>query len=171
MQNFNSYDAVKKLTEVGVPEQQASEIINAILNSKETETGKPATKEPDNKLEQGITLVTKDIEILKDQVASKFEISELKTDLIEQNSAIKQEIASVKEQIKLEIINFRDEIKQEVSSFKNEIKNEISNTKQEVIAVKSEISVIKSDILKWITPLFIGIIASIIASILFKKYS
>ncbi|MBA8666736.1 DUF1640 domain-containing protein [Holosporaceae bacterium 'Namur'] len=167
MKAFNSYDAVKKLTDRGVPEDQASEIINAIMVSKEHDSSNDTANNQGTKVEQELALIRKDIEILRSEIATKSELSEIKTELVEINSELKQDIANTKSEIKQEIndsinelkqdtANTKSEIKQEIDDSASELKQDISSAKQEATEAKLEFKEIKRDLLKWIIPLFVA---------------
>ncbi|WP_039457277.1 coiled-coil domain-containing protein [Candidatus Jidaibacter acanthamoebae] len=173
MKAFNSYDAVKKLTDRGVPEDQASEIINAIMVSKEHSSTNDTANNQGTKVEQELALIRKDIEILRSEIATKSELSEIKTELVEINSELKQDIANTRVEIKQEINDSVNELKQEIASTKaeikqgiidstNQLKQDISSAKQEAFEAKLEIKEIKRDFLKWIIPFFIAFAVVII---------
>ena len=141
--NFDSYEAVKRLNRVGIPEEHASEIIHAIMNGREYDLSRFATTEQVTKLEHST----------KEQISAlKHELSEFKFEITDQLAQFKLETAEQFARIEQEIAL----IKKEIEYIKKEMV-----TKADLGIIRTEIHQVKFDILKWILPFLIGIIIAI----------
>ena len=90
------------------------------------------------------------------QLATKEQLVDLKKDISDFRAELKQDDIELKSELKQDTANLKTELKQDITELKIELK-------QDVAELKTEIANIKYDILKWIIPMFIGIIASIIS--------
>lgn len=117
--SFDSHALVKVLIAEGLNEPVAEAIINAIKVSRDNDFSRLVSKEQ-------VSLLEKDIETLRDNVASK-------TDLIE-----------VRNELKNEIIEVRNELKNEINEVRNELKNEINEVRKDIELIRKEV-VIKAD--------------------------
>jgi CRISPR/Cas system CMR subunit Cmr6 (Cas7 group RAMP superfamily) len=106
--SFDSHALVKVLIAEGLNEPVAEAIINAIKVSRDNDFSRLVSKEQ-------VSLLEKDIETLRDNVASK-------TDLIE----------------------VRNELKNEINEVRNELKNEINEVRKDIELIRKEV-VIKAD--------------------------
>ena len=116
---FDTHSAVKKLISAGVAEKQAEEIINVIRTSQDTDLSKLVSKEQ-------FSLLERDFENFKDIVATKADISDLRTEL-------KTEIGNLRTELKTEIGDLRTELKTEIADLRTELKTEIHTTKNDTI--------------------------------------
>ena len=106
--SFDSHALVKVLIAEGLNEPVAEAIINAIKVSRDNDFSRLVSKEQ-------VSLLEKDIETLRDNVASK-------TDLIE----------------------VRNELKNEINEVRNELKNELNEVRKDIELIRKEV-VIKAD--------------------------
>ena len=128
--SFDSHALVKVLIAEGLNEPVAEAIINAIKVSRDNDFSRLVSKEQ-------VSLLEKDIETLRDNVASK-------TDLIEVRNELKNEIIEVRNELKNEIIEVRNELKNEINEVRNELKNEINEVRKDIELIRKEV-VIKAD--------------------------
>jgi gas vesicle protein len=81
-----------------------------------------------------------------DQLATKSDIAELRTDL-------KTEIAGLRSDLKAEIAEVRSVLKAEIAEVRSDLKTEIADVRSDLRAVElrleTKIESVKSDILKW----------------------
>lgn len=87
-----------------------------------------------------LALVKKDVEYIKEQMATKSDIKDLKIDMA----------------------NLRSELKSDISNLRSELKDDISD-------LKDDIAHFKSDIIKWIVGTQMSTLAIVIAIIAFLK--
>jgi phenylalanyl-tRNA synthetase alpha subunit len=105
--SFDSHALVKVLIAEGLNEPVAEAIINAIKVSRDTDFSRLVSKEQ-------VSLLEKDIETLRDNVASK-------TDLIEVRNELKNEINEVKTELKSEITEVKNELRKDIELIRKEI--------------------------------------------------
>jgi len=152
--SFDTHKYIKELQASGFNEKQAEVIIKSLLESRDYDLSKLATRE---------------------------QVNEIKSDLQKEISAVREQIAKIENNIELihkDIEKFatREQvanIEKELEKFATreqliEVKSEI---KEEINATREQITKIENNILKWMIPFFLGIIVSIIgiiATILIK---
>lgn len=86
---FDTHAAVEALIGKGVQKEQAEIFVRIVQESKDSELGKLASKEQ-------VALLEKDFEHMKESVATKADLAEVKTEL-------KTEMAEMKAELKAEI--------------------------------------------------------------------
>ncbi len=138
--SFDTYEAVKRLCSSGVPEKQAEEIVHTILNAKEYDLSRLATKEQiaivESYIKEQINSLKKDVALIKQEV-----------DYLKANMATKADLATLRSQLKEDLATLRSELKEDITGLKTEMAN------------------VKYDIMKWMIPLFISVLGSAIATI------
>jgi hypothetical protein len=140
--SFDTHKHIKALIAQGMQEAQAETIVSTIVESKEFDLSKLATKEQ-------LALVQKDIDSLKKDI-----------EYIKNNTATKEELHNV-----------RIELKKDNQLLKQELKAEIANIKFDLASLRAEVSSVKFDILKWIIPFMLTntiAILGIIVAVFFR---
>ena len=129
MLTFNTLEYVETLIASGVPSEQAKAQAKALSK---------VSWSPD--------------------VATKIDVSDLKTELKSDISELKVNISELKTELKSDI----SELKVNISELKTELKGDISNLKDDMSNLKNDVSNLKTELIRW----FIGIGFSI-AGIMF----
>ncbi|MBA8667348.1 DUF1640 domain-containing protein [Holosporaceae bacterium 'Namur'] len=129
---FDTHKYVKELQGTGFNESQAEVIVRSLLESREYNFSKLATRDQ--------------LTMLENSMNNRFENVDKEIKRVEERFI--SEITTAKNEFKTEIFSVKNELKAEVLSFKNELKAEISNA--------------QLTILKWIIPCFITTIGMII---------
>jgi chromosome segregation ATPase len=130
MHTFDTHKYVKELQDTGFDEHQAEVIVKSLLESRDYDASKLATKEQ-------IFVLEKDIKSIEEDIKS-----------------IEEDIKSMKEELKS--IRVEMATKDELKSLRDEMKNFV--TKDEFYSyVRSETTAVKTDILKWMIPMFLAI--------------
>jgi chromosome segregation ATPase len=130
MHTFDTHKYVKELQATGFDEHQAEVIVKSLLESRDYDASKLATKEQ-------IFVLEKDIKSIEEDIKS-----------------IEEDIKSMKEELKS--IRVEMATKDELKSLRDEMKNFV--TKDEFYSyVRSETTAVKTDILKWMIPMFLAI--------------
>ena len=121
---FDTHKYIKNLQETGFNERQAEVLVKSLLESRDFDLSILATRE---------------------------QVSKVKSDLQQEISATRAQIAEVK-----------SDLQQEISQLDNKLSGEIS-------ATRAQIAEVKVDILKWMIPLMFTIIA-LVASLMIKLF-
>jgi protein subunit release factor A len=137
---IDTYAFIKRLRDNGLPEIQAQVIIQAILDSREYDLSTLVTKEQFNALQNEVALIRQDIVHIRSVMATKSDIAE----------------------IRIEISELKSEMKSDIAELRNELKSDIAE-------IKVSIADIKTDILKWIVPLFIAMLGMMVTILLRTK--
>lgn len=99
---FNTHSVVKKLIAKGFIESQAEEIVDAILEGRNSDLSQLATKEQLIEVQKNIALLKKDFESMKHEIAAKAtkgQVSELKSEMGINNEKIMTEIEKIRTEI------------------------------------------------------------------------
>jgi chromosome segregation ATPase len=137
MHTFDTHKYVKELQATGFDEHQAEVIVKSLLESRDYDASKLATKEQIFVLEKDIKSIEEDIKSIEEDIRS-----------------IEEDIKSMKEELKS--IRVEMATKDELKSLRDEMKNFV--TKDEFYSyVRSETTAVKTDILKWMIPMFLAI--------------
>ena len=131
--NFDTHKHIKALIAQGLKESQAEAIIATVIEGKESDLAKYATKEQFVFLKNEIELIKKEIDYIKANMVTKSEF---------------------------EI--FKGEIRAELKTFKGEIKTEIAVLRSEIASVKFDILKWIMPIMLTNTVAILGLIISIL---------
>lgn len=136
---FNALEYIRNLEAVGVGRDQAEVHVQLVLDAIGEEL---ATKQDIADLKSEISGV---------RMGLKAEIigvrTELKAEIAELRSELKAEIAGVRSELKAEISELRSELKVEIAGVRSELKTEIAEVRSDVASVKTNIAELKSDLL------------------------
>ncbi len=137
MHTFDTHKYVKELQATGFDEHQAEVIVKSLLESRDYDASKLATKEQVFVLEKDVKALEKDVKSIEKDV----KILQQDVKLLEQDvKSIRVEMAT----------------KDDIKSLRDEMKNFV--TKDEFYSyVRSETTAVKTDILKWMIPMFLAI--------------
>jgi len=140
--NFDTYGAVKRLCEAGLQEKEAESIVLTIIDSREYDLSKVATKEQLTNVEREVASIRQDLnEVKQDLNGVKQDIAVMQQDIL----AIRQEAASNTALLQQEISSNAAFLQQAMTKF----------------ATREQMLEVKYDILRWILPLLIGIIIAV----------
>lgn len=137
MHTFDTHKYVKELQATGFDENQAEVIVKSLLESRDYDASKLATKEQVFVLEKDVKALEKDVKSIEKDV----KILQQDVKLLEQDvKSIRVEMAT----------------KDDIKSLRDEMKNFV--TKDEFYSyVRLETTAVKTDILKWMIPMFLAI--------------
>lgn len=146
--SFDTHKYIKALVAQGMQETQAEVIIDSIVDARDYDFSKLATKEQ-------MAVIQRDIEnIYKEMDSSKAEL--------------RKEISNTKIELRKEIENTKIELRKEIESVRIELKKDNELLRHEL---RAEIANVKYDILKWIIPLMLSntiAIFGIIVTMIYK---
>ncbi len=80
--SFDTHKYIKALVAKGMEEPQAELIISTIVETREFDLSKLATKEQFAKIENEILLIKKDISFMKENMATKADLATMKYDIL-----------------------------------------------------------------------------------------
>jgi predicted nucleic acid-binding Zn-ribbon protein len=100
---FDTHKYIKALVAQGMKEAQAETIVTTILESRDVDLSKFVTKDQFTKLQHEVDLIKQEIRYIKENMVTKAEFAEFRSD-------VKTEIAEIRSEIKTEIAEIRSEI-------------------------------------------------------------
>jgi|GEM_PF-1667383 len=137
--HFDTYKTVKHLCGVGLPEKEAEAIVHAIVvEAKDFDTARLASREQ--------------VQSLQKEMATREQFFEPQTELRE----VKVELE--KFATREELLEVKAELKEDIARVKAELK-------EDILRLEGKIEGFKFDILKWMIPLFLGLFASTLGTI------
>jgi hypothetical protein len=166
--SFDTHKHIKALIAQGMQEAQAETIVSTIVESKEFDLSKLATKEQLALVQKDIDSLKKDIEYIKNNTATKEELHNVRIELQKDNEALRQELKKdnqlLKQELKADIANVKTELKKDNEVLRQEVKADLAS-------LRAEVSSVKFDILKWIIPFMLTntiAILGIIVAVFFR---
>ena len=177
--SFDTHKHIKALIAQGMQEAQAETIVSTIVESKEFDLSKLATKEQLALVQKDIDSLKKDIEYIKNNTATKEELHSVRIELKKDNQLLKQELKKDNEVLRQELKKdnqlLKQELKADIANVRIELKKDNEVLRQEVKAdlasLRAEVSSVKFDILKWIIPFMLTntiAILGIIVAVFFR---
>jgi len=97
MQSFDTHKYVKEFTKSGLKEAQAEAIVRSLLESRDYDFSKIATKEQIALIEKDIEIIKQDIDIIKQDMskfATKAQVNDMDKRITGQLDAIEQKLTS-----------------------------------------------------------------------------
>lgn len=145
MSMINTHAIVKSLVVTGFTEAQAEAIAEAVLTGHNIEDF--VTKDQFDIIEKLLFDVKDDLDILKNN------FHDIKSDIQLLEQEMKGDIQALRQETKSDLQALRQEIKTDTQVFRHE--------------VKADMATLKIDLIKWMLPFFIAILALMLSS-LFK---
>ncbi len=151
MHTFDTHKYVKELQATGFDEHQAEVIVKSLLESRDYDASKLATKEQVFVLEKDVKALEKDVKsIEKDVKILQQDVKSIEKDV----KILQQDVKLLEQDVKS--IRVEMATKDDIKSLRDEMKNFV--TKDEFYSyVRSETTAVKTDILKWMIPMFLAI--------------
>lgn len=146
---FNTHEYIKALIKAGMQENLAEILIKGILESRECDFSKLATKE--------------NLEVLK--ISTKEQIDSLRHE-------VKANTAELRTELKSEIAGLRTEfaeLRTEFAEFRTELKGDNAMLRTEFAELKATVSDMQANIFKSLLPLFLTLIG-LIAAVVLKMF-
>jgi len=135
---FDTHKYVKSLQESGFNEKQAEVLVKSLLESRDFDLSILATRE---------------------------QISEVKSELQKEIVATRQDVAEVKSELQNEIIKLDNKLSKEIAATREQVSEVKSELQKEIAATRDEIKQSKVDMLKWMLPLMSTMMAMMLAII------
>ena len=97
------------------------------------------------------TKVASDLDKIKETLATKEDMANLKDDIANFKVDVKEDIANLKD----DLANFKADVKEDIANFKADVKEDIAN-------LKADIAHVKADLIKWMFIFWAGMLGSLV---------
>ena len=84
--------------------------------------------------------------VLENNMATKFDIAEVKREIEELRAEVKRDIAELRAEVKREIEELRAEVKREIEELRAEVNREIAEVKRDIAEVKRDIAELRAEV-------------------------
>ena len=162
----NAHTLFKELVATGFTENQA-ELLSGYIHDRSAYNNF-AKEEQVDVLEKEQFDIKIDVAVIKQTVATKSDVADLKTELKTDIANLRRDMADLRTEFKSDMADLRTEFKTDIADLKTELKTDIADLRTDMAdlktELKSDVSRVKTDILQWMIPFFLAIIGLIISS-------